>query len=118
MAFFTKRYHAPGTPPGTLSMPVRIEDQAPRIQLINYTEEAITVRDGIEASGCRAYLDASGVTWVHVAGRPTQSVLEELGSARVLRLPMQPGSRSLNLSNAVAVVLFEAWRQLGFEGGQ
>jgi tRNA (cytidine/uridine-2'-O-)-methyltransferase len=34
-----------------------------------------------------------------------------------LRLPMQPGQRSLNLSNAVAVAVFEAWRQLGFAGG-
>ena len=33
-----------------------------------------------------------------------------------LRLPMRPGNRSLNLSNAVAVVVFEAWRQLGFRG--
>ena len=33
-----------------------------------------------------------------------------------LRLPMRPGNRSLNLSNAVAVVLYEAWRQRGFEG--
>jgi tRNA (cytidine/uridine-2'-O-)-methyltransferase len=33
---------------------------------------------------------------------------------RTLRLPMRPGNRSLNLSNAVAVVVFEAWRQLGF----
>jgi tRNA (cytidine/uridine-2'-O-)-methyltransferase len=33
-----------------------------------------------------------------------------------LRLPMRPKSRSLNLSNAVAVVVFEAWRQLGFAG--
>lgn len=32
-----------------------------------------------------------------------------------LRLPMRPGNRSLNLSNAVAVAVFEAWRQLGFE---
>lgn len=47
-----------------------------------------------------------------------ESVLREAGPGRVLRLPMQPGSRSLNLSNAVAVVLFEAWRQLGFCGGQ
>jgi tRNA (cytidine/uridine-2'-O-)-methyltransferase len=30
---------------------------------------------------------------------------------------MRPGQRSLNLSNAVAAVVFEAWRQLGFEGG-
>jgi tRNA (cytidine/uridine-2'-O-)-methyltransferase len=34
-----------------------------------------------------------------------------------LRLPMRPGNRSLNLSNAVAVVVFEAWRQLGYAGG-
>jgi tRNA (cytidine/uridine-2'-O-)-methyltransferase len=33
-----------------------------------------------------------------------------------LRLPMRPGQRSLNLSNAVAVTVFEAWRQNGFEG--
>jgi tRNA (cytidine/uridine-2'-O-)-methyltransferase len=34
-----------------------------------------------------------------------------------LRLPMQPGSRSLNLSNTAAVVVYEAWRQAGFAGG-
>jgi tRNA (cytidine/uridine-2'-O-)-methyltransferase len=36
---------------------------------------------------------------------------------RLLRLPMRPGNRSLNLSNAVAVVVYEAWRQLEFSGG-
>src|SRR5690606_38349776 len=35
-----------------------------------------------------------------------------------LRLPMRPGNRSLNLSNAVAVTVFEGWRQLGFPGAQ
>ncbi|HKJ71230.1 MAG TPA: tRNA (cytidine(34)-2'-O)-methyltransferase [Gammaproteobacteria bacterium] len=34
-----------------------------------------------------------------------------------LRIPMVPGNRSLNLSNSVAVALFEAWRQQGFAGG-
>lgn len=34
-----------------------------------------------------------------------------------LRLPLIPGNRSLNLSNAVAVTVYEAWRQLGFPGG-
>ncbi|MDG1507801.1 MAG: TrmH family RNA methyltransferase, partial [Luminiphilus sp.] len=34
----------------------------------------------------------------------------------IVRLPMLPGSRSLNLSNAVAVAVFEAWRQLDFVG--
>lgn len=45
------------------------------------------------------------------------SVLDALPSAQRLRLPMRPESRSLNLSNAVAVVVYEAWRQRGFEGG-
>lgn len=38
-------------------------------------------------------------------------------SAQRLRLPMRPDNRSLNLSNAVAVAVFEAWRQNGFQGG-
>ena len=45
------------------------------------------------------------------------AVLEAVPAGQRLRLPMRPGSRSLNLSNAVAVVVFEAWRQLGFPGG-
>ncbi len=43
-------------------------------------------------------------------------VRESFLPARRLRLPMRPGQRSLNLSNAVAVVVFEAWRQNGFAG--
>ena len=44
-------------------------------------------------------------------------VLAQVPDAQRLRLPMQPGNRSLNLSNAIAVVVFEAWRQRGFDGG-
>lgn len=43
-------------------------------------------------------------------------VLESLPAAQQLRIPMQAGSRSMNLSNAAAVVLFEALRQQGFRG--
>ena len=46
-----------------------------------------------------------------------QAVLDALPAERRLRLPMRPGNRSLNLSNAAAVVVYEAWRQCGFEGG-
>ena len=46
------------------------------------------------------------------------AVLETVPVQQRLRLPMRPGNRSLNLSNAVAVVVFEAWRQLGHPGGQ
>lgn len=44
-------------------------------------------------------------------------VLGSVGSKHTLRIPMLPNSRSMNLSNAVSVVAYEAWRQLGFEGG-
>jgi tRNA (cytidine/uridine-2'-O-)-methyltransferase len=47
-----------------------------------------------------------------------QDVLDALPDGQRLRLPMRPGNRSLNLSNAVAVVVFEAWRQQGFDGGR
>lgn len=45
-----------------------------------------------------------------------QSLLDDLPAAHRLRLPMRPDNRSLNLSNTVAVVVFEAWRQNGFAG--
>lgn len=45
------------------------------------------------------------------------AVLAAIGSANILRLPMAPNSRSLNLSNTVAITTYEAWRQLGFTNG-
>ena len=49
------------------------------------------------------------------AGLPAV-VFEAIAPERRLRLPMRPDSRSLNLSNTVAVAVYEAWRQLGFNG--
>jgi tRNA (cytidine/uridine-2'-O-)-methyltransferase len=46
-----------------------------------------------------------------------QDVLEAVPAPQRLRLPMRAGNRSLNLSNTVAVVVFEAWRQHGYAGG-
>jgi tRNA (cytidine/uridine-2'-O-)-methyltransferase len=45
-----------------------------------------------------------------------EAFLNRLAPDHVLRIPMVPESRSLNLSNAVSVVLYEAWRQNGFAG--
>jgi tRNA (cytidine/uridine-2'-O-)-methyltransferase len=45
-------------------------------------------------------------------------VLASFLPEQVVRIPMQPTSRSLNLSNAVAIMLYEVWRQLGFVGGR
>jgi tRNA (cytidine/uridine-2'-O-)-methyltransferase len=50
------------------------------------------------------------------AGLPA-AILGQFAPNRRLRLPMRPQNRSLNLSNAVAIVVFEAWRQQGFAGG-
>ena len=51
------------------------------------------------------------------AGLP-DDVLATVPEAQRLRLPMRPDNRSLNLSNSVAVVVYEAWRQQDFAGGQ
>jgi tRNA (cytidine/uridine-2'-O-)-methyltransferase len=50
------------------------------------------------------------------AGLP-EAVREGFEPAQRVRLPMRAGQRSLNLSNAVAVAVFEAWRQCGYDGG-
>ena len=50
------------------------------------------------------------------AGLP-DAIRERFAPSQRIRLPMRPGNRSLNLSNAVAVVVFEAWRQVNYAGG-
>ncbi len=47
----------------------------------------------------------------------TDAMLSDFEPEQRIRLPMQPARRSLNLSNCVAIVTYEAWRQLGFPGG-
>ena len=58
---------------------------------------------------------------VLVFGRETAGLPEEIvdafPEAQRIRIPMRPQSRSLNLSNAVAIVVYEAWRQQGYAGG-
>lgn len=45
-------------------------------------------------------------------------ILQSLPAADILRIPMQADSRSMNLSNAASVMVYEAWRQQGFPGAQ
>ena len=47
-----------------------------------------------------------------------QDVRNHFLPERCLRLPMRANSRSLNLSNSVAVMIYEAWRQMDFKGGE
>lgn len=76
----------------------------------------------LSTRGLRTYAEASFQTSdVFLFGPETrglpQATLDSLTDDRVLRIPMLPENRSLNLSNSVALVLYEAWRQTGFVGG-
>ena len=75
----------------------------------------------VSTRGQRSYHDAAYQAGdVFMFGPETRGlpvpVLDSFAPERIVRLPMIPTSRSLNLANAVAVVIYEAWRQLGFGG--
>jgi tRNA (cytidine/uridine-2'-O-)-methyltransferase len=75
----------------------------------------------VETAGSRRYSDArfepgdALLFGPETHGLPRQ-VFDSVPPARQLRIPMRPGNRSLNLSNAVALAVYEAWRQCGFAG--
>jgi tRNA (cytidine/uridine-2'-O-)-methyltransferase len=75
----------------------------------------------VETGGSRCYADfgyRAGDALLfgpETRGLP-QAVMQRIGCENSLHIPMRPGSRSLNLSNAVALVTYEAWRQLKFDG--
>jgi tRNA (cytidine/uridine-2'-O-)-methyltransferase len=91
---------------------------------------AFVASQGPDAARCFAFTTRAGrllaeVDWQagdwlvfgsETAGLPTD-LRESFAAAQRVRLPMRVGQRSLNLSNAVAVAVFEAWRQCGYEGG-
>ena len=78
---------------------------------------ALSTRAGTLYTSAQFAEDDALVFGPETRGLP-QSVLDGLPPQQRLRLPMRPHNRSLNLSNAVAVVVYEAWRQLGFAGGE
>ena len=73
--------------------------------------------------GARGFADVAWLAgdWLvfgsETAGLPAD-VREGFAASQRVRLPMRPGQRSLNLSNAVAVAVFEAWRQSGYAGAE
>lgn len=78
MAFFTKRYHPPGTAPGTLTAQ-HLDEKVPlKIRLIDYHANELTIQEDVQAADCPAFLHKDSVTWIHVQGRPTEAALREL----------------------------------------
>jgi tRNA (cytidine/uridine-2'-O-)-methyltransferase len=78
---------------------------------------AVSTRGTVSYAEVRYAAGDALVFGAETRGLP-QALLDAFPAGRRLRLPMRPGNRSLNLSNAVAVVAYEAWRQLGFAGGR
>jgi len=76
---------------------------------------AFTVRAGRSAFEAR-FAEGDALVFGPETRGLTDAFLAQFPPERRLRLPMRPGNRSLNLSNAVAVAVYEAWRQLGFPG--
>jgi tRNA (cytidine/uridine-2'-O-)-methyltransferase len=75
----------------------------------------------VETNGQRCYSELivrrgdAFVFGTETRGLPA-AMQDRIGRANSLHIPMMPNSRSINLSNAVAVIAFDAWRQLGFPG--
>jgi tRNA (cytidine/uridine-2'-O-)-methyltransferase len=76
---------------------------------------AFSTRAAVTHAGTRFEAGDAFVFGPEAAGL-TDEFLAEFAPERQLRIPMIPGNRSLNLSNAVAVAVYEAWRQQGFHG--
>lgn len=114
-----------------------LDDSKLRRAGLDYREWAdVAVHDDFAA--CRAAIGAARVfacstrgtaTYTQPAYRPgdaflfgpetrglPEALLDHGPEAPAIRIPMVPGNRSLNLSNAAAVIVFEAWRQQGFAG--
>jgi tRNA (cytidine/uridine-2'-O-)-methyltransferase len=73
---------------------------------------------GLKHHSQAGFSDEDGLLFGPESRGLPMEILEEIGQDRCLRLPMTGQSRSLNLSNTVAVGLYEAWRQLGFPGSE
>lgn len=96
---------------------VRVEEHASLAQFLAAVAPArlfaLTTRGRHDYAACRYAAGDAFVFGPESRGLPAE-VLAGIPQSQRLRIPMRPHSRSLNLSNAVAVVVYEAWRQLGF----
>ena len=79
MAYFPKRYHPPGTAPGTLHPGERIKGAPLRISLTDYTDSEFTELVLLDPEESRVYLDRDTVTWIHVQGDAEPEILRQLG---------------------------------------
>jgi len=79
MTYFTKRYHTPGTSPGTLVRHDKVERSPLRILLTDYTDSDYNEQVLTRPEECSAYLDSDTVTWIHVQGDAEPETMRTLG---------------------------------------
>lgn len=77
MTYFTKQYHPPGTPPGTLTEREMTDTSELKISLIDYSDDSFVEKHLISARECKSFLKNPTVTWIHIQGQPTAKTLQE-----------------------------------------
>jgi len=80
MTYFTKRYHPPGTPPGTLTAGPLAAGEQLAIHLIDYTPQEFNELDLSDARECHPYLEKESITWIHVQGIANVDTVRDLGN--------------------------------------
>jgi magnesium transporter len=79
MAYFTKRYHTPGTPPGTLVQIPPAERLTFTISLLDYTDQTLVEKELATPDECKAYLSRDSITWIHIQGHVDPDSVRQLG---------------------------------------
>lgn len=79
MDYFGKRYHPPGTAPGTLSTDTPPPAAPLHIRLIDYTATRFLEREDVSPDDCLPFLQSDSVTWIHLQGEAEPEVLHRLG---------------------------------------
>ncbi len=81
MAYFSKRYHPPGTSPGTLQQAEKPSRSPLRMRVVDYTETEYTECELASAEDCRQFLERDTLTWIHVQGDTEAGTMRQLGAA-------------------------------------
>lgn len=80
MSYFSKRYHPPGTSPGTLHHERKATGAPLRLFAIDYTETEFTERELATTEECRFFLERETLTWIHVQGDAEAETMRQLGA--------------------------------------
>lgn len=77
--YFGKRYHTPGTAPGTLTEAFAPATVPVHIRLVDYSPEKLVLTEDASVTDCLTYIERDTVTWVHLQGHPPPDMLRTLG---------------------------------------